>query len=117
ILTNNVRLHIPSTSDRLDPYFVAGGGVANLRNSADFVYSPFYTPVLPRGVRSNYSAGIADHSTDHDVIDSARPHTGRRHRRSGSVALGRRGSTPVQADGFGRQESGTLRSGSSLQVL
>jgi opacity protein-like surface antigen len=44
ILTNNVRLHIPSTSDRLDPYFVAGGGVANLRHSADFVYPPLPLP-------------------------------------------------------------------------
>jgi opacity protein-like surface antigen len=51
MFTNNVRLHIPSTSDRLDPYFVAGGGVANIRQSADFVYLPLiYTPVsLPPG--------------------------------------------------------------------
>jgi hypothetical protein len=51
MFTNNVRLHIPSTSDRVDPYFVAGGGVANIRQSADFVYLPFiYTPVsLPPG--------------------------------------------------------------------
>src|SRR5260221_9434833 len=41
MFTNNVRLHIPSTSDRVDPYFVAGGGVANIRQSADFVYLPF----------------------------------------------------------------------------
>jgi opacity protein-like surface antigen len=44
LLTNNVRLHIPSTSDRLDPYFVAGGGVANLKHSADFVFTPFPLP-------------------------------------------------------------------------
>jgi opacity protein-like surface antigen len=51
MFTNNVRLHIPSTSDRVDPYFVAGGGVANIRQSADFVYLPFiYTPVsVPPG--------------------------------------------------------------------
>ena len=46
IFTNNVRLHIPSTSDRIDPYFVAGGGVSNLRQSVDYVYTPLtYTPV------------------------------------------------------------------------
>jgi opacity protein-like surface antigen len=53
MFTNNVRLHIPSTSDRVDPYFVAGGGMANIRQSADFVYVPFfYTPVTltPRPV-------------------------------------------------------------------
>ena len=55
MFTNNVRLHIPSTSDRIDPYFVAGGGVASIRQSADFVYIPFYyTPVaLPGGVIPN----------------------------------------------------------------
>jgi opacity protein-like surface antigen len=50
MFTNNVRLHIPSTSDRVDPYFVAGGGVANIRQSADFTYVLFPTPVtLPPG--------------------------------------------------------------------
>lgn len=51
IVTNNVRLHIPSTAERFDPFFVAGAGVANIRQSADFVYSPiFVTPLLPPGV-------------------------------------------------------------------
>jgi hypothetical protein len=50
MFTNNVRLHIPSTSDRVDPYFVAGGGVANIRQSADFIYLPLlYTPVTSAG--------------------------------------------------------------------
>jgi opacity protein-like surface antigen len=40
ILTNNVRLHIPTTTDRLDPYFVAGGGIANVRRTADYIYNP-----------------------------------------------------------------------------
>jgi hypothetical protein len=35
IFTNNVRLAIPTTSTRLEPFFVAGGGVASIRQSAD----------------------------------------------------------------------------------
>jgi opacity protein-like surface antigen len=52
IFTNNVRLHVPSTSERLDPYFVAGGGIANVRQSADFIYGPFVFPAgtVPPGV-------------------------------------------------------------------
>jgi len=49
IFTNNVRVHIPSTSDRLDPFFVAGGGIANLRRSADFVYPPLPLPAAVVG--------------------------------------------------------------------
>ena len=51
IFTNNVRLHVPTTTDRFDPFFIAGAGVANIRESADFTYSPFtVTPALPPGV-------------------------------------------------------------------
>jgi opacity protein-like surface antigen len=39
IFSTNVRAHIPTTTTRLDPYFVAGGGVASLRRTADLVYS------------------------------------------------------------------------------
>jgi len=41
IFTNNVRVHIPTTADRLDPYFVAGGGISNVRHTADYIYNPF----------------------------------------------------------------------------
>jgi len=34
--TNNVRVHIPTTAGRIDPYVVAGGGVANVRHTAEF---------------------------------------------------------------------------------
>jgi len=49
--TNNVRLHIPTTAARLDPYFVAGGGIANVRRTAEIVFdfSPLI-PTLPPGV-------------------------------------------------------------------
>jgi hypothetical protein len=39
IFGNNVRVHIPTTTDRIDPYFVAGGGVASVRHTADLTYS------------------------------------------------------------------------------
>src|SRR6185503_21354604 len=28
--TNNVRVHVPTTVSRIDPYVVAGGGIANV---------------------------------------------------------------------------------------
>jgi len=52
IFTNNVRVHIPTTSARLDPYFVAGGGIASIRHTADYIYSPLTYTVsdLPGGI-------------------------------------------------------------------
>jgi opacity protein-like surface antigen len=39
IFSNNVRISIPTTSTRLEPFFVAGGGIASVRHTADYVYS------------------------------------------------------------------------------
>src|SRR5436190_13729550 len=51
ILSNNVRITIPTTAARVEPYFVAGGGVASVRHAADLVYSPILlTPNPPIGV-------------------------------------------------------------------
>jgi len=50
IFTNNIRVHIPTTADRIDPYFVAGGGVANIRHTADFVSSPIIFNSLSPGL-------------------------------------------------------------------
>jgi opacity protein-like surface antigen len=52
IFTNNVRVHIPTTTERLDPYFVAGGGIASIRHTADYIYSPLTYTVgdLPGGL-------------------------------------------------------------------
>ena len=36
--TNNVRVEIPTGITHLTPYFVAGGGVATVRHTADFTY-------------------------------------------------------------------------------
>lgn len=53
LFTNTARIDIPTTSARLSPYFSAGGGVANVRRTADFTYSvpqplfPPGTPTLP----------------------------------------------------------------------
>jgi opacity protein-like surface antigen len=40
ILSNNVRITIPTTAARVEPYFVAGGGIGSVRHTADFVYNP-----------------------------------------------------------------------------
>jgi opacity protein-like surface antigen len=53
IFSNNVRVTIPTTTPRLEPFFIAGGGIASVRQTADFVYSsplPLATPNLPIGV-------------------------------------------------------------------
>jgi opacity protein-like surface antigen len=47
IFANSVRVAIPTTTSRLEPYFVAGGGVASVRHSADLRYSPLPYSVLP----------------------------------------------------------------------
>jgi opacity protein-like surface antigen len=41
IFSNNVRVDLTTTTERVTPYFVAGGGVASLRRTADYTY-PFY---------------------------------------------------------------------------
>jgi hypothetical protein len=53
IFSNNVRIAIPTTTKRLEPYFVAGGGMASVRHSADVVYGPIPlvgTPNPPTGI-------------------------------------------------------------------
>jgi len=42
--TNNVRVHVPTTASRIDPYVVAGGGVANVRHTVDFSPVIFNVP-------------------------------------------------------------------------
>ncbi len=39
VFSNNVRVAIPTTATRLEPFFVAGGGIADVRHSADFRYT------------------------------------------------------------------------------
>jgi hypothetical protein len=39
IFSNNVRVAVPTTSARLEPFFVAGGGVASVRQTADLRYT------------------------------------------------------------------------------
>jgi hypothetical protein len=38
LFTNAARIDIPTTSARVTPFFTAGGGVANVRRTADFTY-------------------------------------------------------------------------------
>jgi opacity protein-like surface antigen len=50
MLTNTARIDIPTTSTRVTPFFSAGGGVANVRRTADFSYQlPVLLPVSPPG--------------------------------------------------------------------
>ena len=49
LLTNTARIDIPTTSTRLTPFFAAGGGVGNVRRTADFTYQFPPLPVLPPG--------------------------------------------------------------------
>jgi len=44
VISNNVRVELPTTAPRLTPYFVAGGGIANVRRRADITY-PFPVPL------------------------------------------------------------------------
>jgi opacity protein-like surface antigen len=39
IFSNNVRVAIPTTTARLEPFFVAGGGVADVKQTADLRYT------------------------------------------------------------------------------
>jgi opacity protein-like surface antigen len=49
IFTSNARVEIPTVSTRVTPYFVAGGGIASTRRTADVVYTlPIPIP-LPAG--------------------------------------------------------------------
>jgi hypothetical protein len=49
IFSQNVRIGVPTTSTRLEPYFVAGGGIASVRRTADYIY-PIYPLILTAGV-------------------------------------------------------------------
>src|SRR5436309_4351406 len=44
IFTNNVRVDLPTTTAVLTPYFVAGGGIASVRRSAELVF-PYPLPL------------------------------------------------------------------------
>ena len=48
LFTNVARIDIPTTSRRVTPFFIAGGGVANVRRTADLTYPfPLLTPGTP----------------------------------------------------------------------
>jgi len=45
--TTNVRLEIPTTPERIIPYVVVGGGVANVKQTADVIIQGVPTDVIP----------------------------------------------------------------------
>jgi opacity protein-like surface antigen len=50
--TTNVRVRLPTTSARVTPYFIAGGGTASVRRSTDVVFPVFPVPVPLAGAPS-----------------------------------------------------------------
>jgi len=54
LFTNSARVDIPTTTDRVAPFFIAGGGVASVRRTAQFAY-PILDP-LPLGVPTRDAA-------------------------------------------------------------
>jgi len=88
IWSNNVRVVIPTTAARLEPFFVAGGGVASVRHTADITLSlPSLGIVIPgisQGARTftqplstssvglslTLGGGVGIRATDHLRIDA-----------------------------------------------
>ena len=89
IWSNNVRVAIPTTAARLEPFFVAGGGVAGIRHTADINVSlpgfDFGIPGLPVpggrtitqplsvssvGLALTLGGGLGIKATDHLRIDA-----------------------------------------------
>jgi len=67
LLTNTARIDIPTTSTRVTPFFSAGGGVANVRSSADFSYElplPLFPPGTPTLPVRSFVQHITASSTD-----------------------------------------------------
>jgi opacity protein-like surface antigen len=88
IWSNNVRVVIPTTAARLEPFFVAGGGVASVRHTADITLSlPPLGIVIPGispgartftqplstssvGLSLTLGGGVGIRATDHLRIDA-----------------------------------------------
>jgi|SoimicmetaTmtLPC_FD_contig_51_3436426_length_1348_multi_2_in_0_out_0_2 opacity protein-like surface antigen len=88
IWSNNVRVAIPTTAARLEPFFVAGGGVAAVRHTADVTLSlpslGIGIPGIPQGDRTftqplstssvglalTLGGGVGIRATDHLRIDA-----------------------------------------------
>jgi opacity protein-like surface antigen len=75
ILSNNVRIAVPTTSNRLEPYFVAGGGIANVRRTADIIYPLFDPAILGSlvglGLAPPSSSGSASSSFSYPLTTSS----------------------------------------------
>jgi opacity protein-like surface antigen len=57
ILSNNVRITIPTTTTRVEPFFVAGGGIASVKKTADVIYT--FPPLL--GIASSVIGNTVQH--------------------------------------------------------
>lgn len=66
IFTTNARVEIPTVSARVTPYFVAGGGIASTRRTAEFTYPiPFLLPA------TQVIAPVPPRSLSYPVISSS----------------------------------------------
>jgi opacity protein-like surface antigen len=54
LFVNSVRVHIPTTAARIEPYFVAGGGIAMVRRTADLTF-PIGFATTPIGLTATIS--------------------------------------------------------------
>ena len=69
IVSNNIRIAVPTRSTRLEPYFVAGGGIASVRETADYVY-PLYDPrVLAARLGSPVGGDIYSYPISQSSVD------------------------------------------------
>jgi len=109
MLTNNVRVHIPTTTDRLDPYFTAGGGVASLRHTADYVYSPpvfTFVPTPGVSVPTPIAAPITQSIRSASTFTFHSRRSRNRRRPCQSLASPQRGSTQTFRLPIARSKAG-----------
>lgn len=70
ILSNNVRIDMPVTTTRATPYFIAGGGIANVRRTATFTF-PIPLVVPPTSLPGPGSAPVLQFRTVSQPVRSS----------------------------------------------
>ena len=70
IFSNNVRIDMPVTTTRATPYFIAGGGIANLRRTATFTF-PIPLAVPPTPLPGPGSAPVLQYRTVSQPVRSS----------------------------------------------
>jgi opacity protein-like surface antigen len=88
IVTNTVRVRLPTASARVTPFFAAGGGVASVRHTADYSYRIGILPPIGGGTGGiqTISTPVSNASTDVALTIG------------GGVAIGVGAHTSIDAD-------------------